>query len=102
MTRDTSNKLSKKECVKKSKKMEEISKKKKKNVASDDDGDDFISESDSDEMDVHEYRKFLSKIFPSKDLNKKIEAGERIKNIKKKLDKQHNDDEDSDDDEYDS
>jgi ATP-dependent Lon protease len=98
MTRDISNKLSKKEQIKKTKKSEEISKKKKKNVNSDDDGDDFISESDSEEMDTHEYRKFLSKIFPSKDLSKKIEAGERIKKIHKKLEKQHNDegsDEDS-------
>ena len=104
MTRDTSNKLSKKEQQsKKTKKSEEISKKKKKNVTSDDDGDDFISEDDSDEMDVHEYRKFLSKIFPSKDLNKKIEAGEKIKKIQKKLDKKHKDEdsEDSDDDSQD-
>jgi ATP-dependent Lon protease len=91
MTRDTSNKLSKKEQIKKTKKSEEISKKKKKNVTSDDDGDDFISEDDSDEMDVHEYRKFLSKIFPSKDLNKKIAAGEKVKDIYKKLDKKHKD-----------
>jgi len=103
MTRDTSNKLSKKEQQsKKTKKSEEITKKKKKNVTSDDDSDDFISEDDSDEMDVHEYRKFLSKIFPSKDLNKKIEAGEKIKKIQKKLDKKHKDEdsEDSDDDSH--
>jgi len=93
MTRENSNKLSaKKEQMKKSKKTEELSKKKKKVVDSDDDGDDFISESDSDEMDVHEYRKFLSKIFPSKHLDKKIAAGEKIKKIHKEL-------EDADDDE---
>ena len=106
MTRDTSNKLSKKEQQsKKTKKSDEISKKKKKNVDSDDDDvDDFISESDSDEMmDPHEYRKFLSKIFPSKDLNKKIEAGEKIKKIQKKLDKKHKDEDSeySDDDDID-
>jgi len=99
MTRDTSNKLSKKEQIKKTKKSEEISKKKKKNVTSDDDGDDFISEDDSDEMDVHEYRKFLSKIFPSKDLNKKIAVGEKVKDIYKKLDKKHKDEDSEDDDE---
>ena len=82
MTREISNKLSaKKEQMKKSKKTEELSKKKKQHIDSDDEGDDFISESDSDEMDVHEYRKFLSKIFPSKHLDKKIEAGEKIKKI---------------------
>ena len=87
MTRENSNKLSaKKEQMKKStKKTEELSKKKKLHIDSDDEGDDFISESDSDEMDVHEYRKFLSKIFPSKHLDKKIAAGEKIKKIYEKL-----------------
>ena len=106
MTRETSNKLSaKKEQMKKSKKAEELSKKKKQNVDSDDDGgDDFISESDSDEMDVHEYRKFLSKIFPSKHLDKKVAAGEKIKKIYKKLEEADEDEEwetDDDDEEYD-
>jgi ATP-dependent Lon protease len=96
MARDTGNKLSKKEQIKKTKKAEEINKKKKKNVNSDDDGDDFISEDESDEMDVHEYRKFLSKIFPSKHLDKKIEAGEKIKKLKKGL----SEIDDEDDDEY--
>jgi hypothetical protein len=32
-------------------------------------------------MDVHEYRKFLSKIFPSKHLSKKIQAGEKLKAV---------------------
>jgi ATP-dependent Lon protease len=105
MTRDNSKKLStKKEQMKKSKKSEEISKKKKLNVESDDDGDDFISESDSDEMDPHEYRKFLSKIFPSKHLDKKIAAGEKIKKIYKDLEEAdeeewETDDDDEDDDE---
>jgi ATP-dependent Lon protease len=103
MTRETSNKLSaKKEQMKKSKKIEELSKKKKVNVESDDDGDDFISESDSDEMDVHEYRKFLSKIFPSKHLDKKIAAGEKIKKIQRDLEDEDDDEDwetDDDDDE---
>ena len=30
---------------------------------------------ENEEMDVHEYRKFLKKIFPSKHLNKKIASG---------------------------
>ena len=103
MPRDTSTKLSKKEQqTKKSKKSEELSKKKKKIVDSDDDGGDFMSESDSDEMmDAHEYRKFLSKIFPSKDLNKKGAAGEKIKDIYKKLDKKHRDEDSEDDDDDD-
>jgi len=105
MTRENSNKLSvKKEQMKKTKKAEELSKKKKKNVDSDDEGgDDFISESDSDEMDVHEYRKFLSKIFPSKHLDKKVAAGEKIKKIYKQLEQADEDEEweTDDDEEYD-
>ena len=94
MTRENSNKLSaKKEQMKKSKKTEELSKKKKQHVDSDDEGDDFVSESDSDEIDIHEYRKFLSKIFPSKHLDKKIAAGEKIKKIYKKLEEVDEDEE---------
>uniref|UniRef100_A0A6C0DIF7 ATPase AAA-type core domain-containing protein n=1 Tax=viral metagenome TaxID=1070528 RepID=A0A6C0DIF7_9ZZZZ len=108
MTRESGSLLAKKEQTKKTKKMEELSKKQKKNVDSDDDdnndddGNDFISESDSDEMDVHEYRKFLSKIFPSKHLNKKIEAGEKIKKKFKKMEKQQldEDEDESSDDEH--
>ena len=37
------------------------------------------SESEEDAMDVHEYRKFLQKIFPSKNLKNKIISGERLK-----------------------
>jgi ATP-dependent Lon protease len=101
MTREISNKLSaKKEQMKNTKKTEELSKKKKKVVDSDDDGDDIISESDSDEMDVHEYRKFLSKIFPSKHLDKKVAAGEKIKKIHKELEEADEDEEwETDDDE---
>jgi ATP-dependent Lon protease len=100
MTRENSNKLStKKEQMKQStKKTEELSKKKKQHVDSDDEGDDFISESDSDEMDVHEYRKFLSKIFPSKHLDKKIAAGEKIKKIYKKLQEDDEEEWETDDD----
>ena len=79
MARDSQIKLSKKDN-KLSKKQEEISKKKKKVDNSDSDSNDG-SESDSEEMDVHEYRKFISKIFPSKHINKKIKAGEKLKKI---------------------
>jgi len=79
MTRDSQTKLSKREQIKRSKKQNEVEKK-KKNHNSDDDND-IGSETDSDEMDVHEYRKFISKIFPSKNINKKIKAGERLKKV---------------------
>jgi ATP-dependent Lon protease len=97
MTRESNNLLTKKEQSKKTKKMEDKSKKQKKIVDSDDDddGNDFVSESDSDEMDIHEYRKFLSKIFPSKHLNNKINAGEKIKKLQKQIEES---DDDSDDD----
>jgi hypothetical protein len=110
MTKETSNKLSaKKEQTKKTNKMEDKVKKHKKHVDSDDDDENFISESESDEMDVHEYRKFLSKIFPSKHLDKKIATGERIKKIQKQLEAEDeeewvscdDDDEYYEDDEYD-
>jgi len=76
MARDSQTKLSKKDV--RSKKQEDLKKKKVEN--SDSDGNDE-SDSDNDEMDVHEYRKFLSKIFPSKNINKKINAGEKLKKV---------------------
>jgi ATP-dependent Lon protease len=39
-------------------------------------------------MDVHEYRKFLSKIFPSKHLTNKIKAGKKLKEKKEKNEKE--------------
>jgi ATP-dependent Lon protease len=79
MTRDSSNKLSKREQIKRSNKKAEADRKKKKNQDSDsDDGND--SESD-EEMNMHEFRKYVQKIFPSKHLEKKIKAGEKLKDI---------------------
>lgn len=77
MPRDTQTKLSKK-----SKKQEEMNMKKKKNQESDSDNDSIIcsdSDDNDDEMDVQEYRKFISKIFPSKHINNKIKAGNKLK-----------------------
>ena len=75
MPRDSQTKL-KKEQNKRSKKDDE--KKRNKKINNDSDSDDHDDES-GEEMDVHEYRKFLSKIFPSKHLSKKIQAGEKLK-----------------------
>ena len=77
MPRDSQTKL-KKEHNKRSKKDDE--KKRNKKINNDSDSDDGDYES-GEEMDVHEYRKFLSKLFPSKHLSKKIQAGEKIKKI---------------------
>jgi hypothetical protein len=74
MARDSQTKISKREQVKRSKKQEELNKKKKLNKESDSD-DNNGSDSENDEMDAHEYRKFLAKMFPSKHLSKKIKAG---------------------------
>ena len=86
MPRDSQTKLSNKEISKRSKKMEEMNKKKKiveNSESSSNDGSE--SESESGEMDVHEYRKYISKIFPSKHLNNKIKSGEKLKKISKEL-----------------
>jgi ATP-dependent Lon protease len=91
MARDSQNKLSKKEQNKRSNKQEELSKKKKKieNPDSDNDGID----SENDEMDVHEYRKFISKIFPSKHLTNKIKAGDKLKKLVDQVESDEDDDE---------
>ena len=85
------NKESKQLLVKnkqnKSKKQDEKNKKKKINESSDDDDETYYPSEDSEyqqedgeeEMDSHEYRKFLQKIFPSKYLDKKIKAGDKFK-----------------------
>jgi len=80
MTRDSSNKLSKREQVKRSNKKTEANLKKKKNESSDSDGGNG-SNSESDEMDMHEFRKYVQKIFPSKHMDKKIKAGEKLKKM---------------------
>ena len=75
MPRDSQIKMIK-EQNKRSKKEDDKKRNRKNNNDSDSDDGDYES---SDEMDVHEYRKFLSKIFPSKHLSKKIKAGEKLK-----------------------
>jgi len=66
--------------IKRTKKVKEPAQKKKKVESSDSEGDNGSNDDeDEDEMDETEYRKFLSKIFPSKHLDKKIAAGTRLK-----------------------
>jgi ATP-dependent Lon protease len=66
--------------IKRTKKAKEPVQKKKKVESSDSEGDNGSNDDDDeDEMDETEYRKFLSKIFPSKHLDKKIAAGTRLK-----------------------
>jgi len=94
MARDSQTKMSKKEQMKRNKKQNEIAQKKKKNNSSDNDSIEE-SESDNEEMDVHEYRKFISKIFPSKFINKKIKAGEKLKKSYKNVNKYDDNDSES-------
>ena len=77
MPRDSQTKMNK-DQNKRSKKEDEKRRNKKNNTDSDSDDEDYES---GDEMDVQEYRKFLSKIFPSKHLSKKIKAGEKLKKV---------------------
>jgi ATP-dependent Lon protease len=88
-----------------SKKREEMKHRRKNNESSDSENDSYIeTEDDSeDEMDVHEYRKFISKIFPSKYMDKKVKDGEKIKKLIKndkngKKGKYESDDEESEED----
>ena len=54
----------------------------KRGVSGGSSDDDNSSSSDEDrDMDIIEYRKFLSKIFPSKQLTKKVNAGQRLKKL---------------------
>jgi ATP-dependent Lon protease len=81
MPRDSQTKMSKKEQMKSSKKQDELNRKKKQIVHSDSDNDNNGSDTESDEMDVHEYRKLVQQIFPSKNMDKKIKAGEKLKKV---------------------
>jgi ATP-dependent Lon protease len=98
MTKDTKVKNSaKKDLSKKSKKREEMNRRRKANENSDDDCDSFIeSDEEEEEMDTQEYRKFISKIFPSKYISKKINDGKKLKKL---LDDVSNEEEDEEEDE---
>jgi ATP-dependent Lon protease len=79
MPRDSSTKLSKREQVKRFNKKSDADRKKKKNEESDsDNGESTESE---EEMDIHEFRKYVQKIFPSKHMEQKIKAGEKLKHF---------------------
>jgi ATP-dependent Lon protease len=84
MPRDNQTKMTKKENNRNKKREEEL-KKKKINEESSDDESSYTDDDDEEEgMDAHEYRKLLKKMFPSKHLDNKIKAGERLKKYLKK------------------
>lgn len=91
MSRDTQSKMFKK---RNELKKEELKRQKKVHESSDDDTS-FYTEDDEDEMDVHEYRKLLKKIFPSKHLDKKVKAGNRLKKLSKTVSSESESDSDS-------
>ena len=96
MTRD--QKMTKREQIKKSKKQDELARNRKSHKDSDDDGgdndDEYDYDEEEDEMDVHEYRKFLAKMFTSKNMDKKIKMGDKIKKFMKTLPPLEDDEED--------
>jgi ATP-dependent Lon protease len=78
---------SKKSKLSPSKKKEEAARLKKKQAESSDDSDyydDDDFEEEDEEMDMQEYREFLSKTFPSKHLDKKVKAGKELKHVLEK------------------
>jgi len=96
----------------KSKKREEIKQRRKNNESSDSESDSYIETEDDeeeDEIDIPEYRKFISKIFPSKYMDKKVKDTNKLKklcddimkNDKKKKEKQERDDDEDDDEDDD-
>ena len=91
MPRDTNIKS------KMSNKQKEVEKKKRRIVESSDDSQDdsdYYTDASEEEFDEHEYRKFLSKIFPSKHINEKIKAGDKLKKkLRKCADNDSEDDE---------
>ena len=80
MSKDNKSKISKKYL---SKKEEAARLRKKQHESSDSDysNDDEDNDDDDDEMDVQEYREFLSKTFPSKHIDKKVKAGKKLKQV---------------------
>jgi len=84
MAKESQSKISKREQMKNTK----TQLRKKKNESSDSDSDSNNSSSEED-IDTHEYRKFLGKIFPSNHLNNKIKSGEKLKKVLKE-DKKNN------------
>lgn len=103
MTRDKHSKMNKKDS-KSSKRREDETRNKKHNEDSSDDSDEsfFTDDNSEDELDVHEYRKFLKNLFPSKHLDNKIKAGEKLKGgekLKQRISESEEEDEE-DDSEY--
>jgi ATP-dependent Lon protease len=78
MAHDKATKSDKKQApAKNAKKADDKSRKKKSGGSSS--GSDNEEEEEEEEMDMLEYRKLLSTLFPSKNMDKKVKAGEKLK-----------------------
>ena len=97
--------VSSKNIKKSTNKKDEKKYSKKQDESSDSDSCEYYTESDysendseEEEMDDHEYRKLLSKMFPSKFMDKKVKAGNELKNAINKKNKKAEVDKDEDSD----
>ena len=96
MTKESKTQMTKSEPKRRSKRIEENTRKKKYNKDSSDEDSDYHSSDSEEEMDMHEYRKFLHQLFPSKHLKNKVKMGEKIKEMLQK----NSDTESYEDEEY--
>jgi ATP-dependent Lon protease len=94
MGRDTQSKsAANQERIRRSKRLAEQNKTKKRsgnfdNSSTDEESyDEDDNDSENEEIDIHEYRKYISQIFPSKHMNQKVKAGERLKKVFKEENK---------------
>jgi len=92
MTKESKTQISKSEPKRRSKRLENKTMKKTNNTTSSDEDTIYTSESE-EELDVHEYRKLLQQLYPSKHLKNKIKSGEKIKEI---IEEYYDSDSDSD------
>ena len=86
MTRDNKSKLSNKKAMpikKKGTSRKQIEESESSESDSDVFEDDDEDDDEEEEFDMQEYRKMLASTFPSKHLNKKVAAGEKIKKVLK-------------------
>ena len=76
MSKDNNSKISKRPLTKK----EEAARlRKKQDESSDSDYSNDDGSEEEEELDMHEYRKLLAETFPSKHIDKKVKAGEKLK-----------------------
>ena len=80
MSKDNKSKINKRPLTKK----EEAARlRKKQDESSDSDYSDEEDEEEDEELDMQEYRKLLAETFPSKHIDKKVKAGEKLKQVLK-------------------